>query len=122
MVYNLLCALIQREFFWPSMRSHIETYINSCDTCCRARFRATDTTHRWSKDADPWSRIHIDWAFHRAADNILVIADSSSGWLEAAVYQNRTTATVINQLRACFARFGVPNTVVLDNAPEFTCA
>ena len=25
-------------------------------------------------------------------------------------------------LRACFARFGVPNTVVSNNAPEFTCA
>ena len=103
------------------MRSHVETYINSCDTCCCARFRAPDITHRW-KDADPWSRIHTNWAFRRAAGNILVIADSSSGWLEAAVCQNHTTATVINQLCACFARFGVPNIVVSDNAPEFTCA
>ena len=36
------------------------------------------------------------------------------------VTKNRTTETVIINLRAIFSRFGVPFTLVSDNAPEFT--
>ena len=95
--------------------------MNSCESCCRAKFRTPDTTHHWPKESTPWSRAHIDWAFHRTAGNILVVADSSSGWLEVDLCRNRTTITVIDRLRAFFARFGVLNVIVSDNAPEFTC-
>ena len=50
----------------------------------------------------------------------MVLVDSSSGWLECIPCQNRHTETVIKQLRDIFARFGVPRTLVTDNAPEFT--
>ena len=112
--------LIQNEFFWPGMRLHIEEYVKSCQQCRGSRFRVNDTTHTWPKEDSPWSRIHIDWAYHRAAGNVLVIVDATSGWLEAAVCRDRHTGTVIEHLRAIFARFGVPNCVVSDNAPEFT--
>lgn len=62
----------------------------------------------------------MDWAHHRHAGDILIVADSTSGWLEAAVCSNRRTETVIEHLRAIFARFGVPQTLVCDNAPEIT--
>ena len=94
--------------------------MNSCESCCRAKFRAPSTTHHWPKESTPWSRVHIDWAFHRTAGNILVVADSSSGWLEADLCRNRTTITIIDRLHAFFARFGVPNVIVSDDAPEST--
>ena len=117
---NATLRLIQREFFWPAMRQHVEAFVKNCSDCRRARFGATDTTHTWPKDSEPWSRIHMDWAHHAAAGNILIVADSTSGWLEAAVCRDRRTETVIEHLRAIFARFGVPYCLVSDNAPEFT--
>ena len=111
--------LIQREFFWPAMRAHIESFVKNCHECRRVRFGAADTTHSWPKDTKPWSRIHMDWAHHAAIGDILVIVDATSGWLEAAVCRNRRTEIVIEHLRACFARFGVPYCLVSDNAPEF---
>lgn len=115
-------TLIQREFFWPGMRQQIEAWVGNCEVCRRTRFKGADTTHKWPSDPDPWTRIHIDWAQHPRVGNILVICDSSTGWLEAAICANRSTGLVIEHLRALFARFGVPHLLVSDNAPEFTCA
>ena len=114
-------TLIQQEFFWPGMRQHVEAWVSNCDICRRSRFKGADTTHKWPSDSNPWTRIHIDWAQHPRAGNILVIADSTTGWLEAAICSNRSTGLVIEHLRALFARFGVPHLLVSDNAPEFVC-
>jgi hypothetical protein len=116
------CRLIEREFFWPNMRAYISDLVRSCQLCSKARFRALDTTHTWPSESEPWNRVHIDWAQHRSLGNVLVIADAFSGWLEAFVCSSRTTATVIDCLRALFARFGVPRLLVSDNAPEFSCS
>lgn len=112
--------LIQKDFYWPEMRRTVEQYVHGCETCNAARFRGTATTHRWPTSAKPWSRLHMDWAYHKLGGNILVLVDSTSGWLEAAVCANRTTNSVIDHLRAIFARFGIPATLVTDNAPEFS--
>ena len=114
-------TLIQREFFWPHMRQSIESFVKGCNTCQQHRLLPRDTTHTWAPETAPWTRIHIDWGYHRQVGNILVVADAFSGWIEAIVCNNRTTSTVINVLRSIFARFGVPHLLVSDNAPEFSC-
>jgi transposase InsO family protein len=111
--------LIEREFWWPQMRSYVERRVRACGACRNARFRSEDTTHSWPKDEKPWTRLHMDWAQSRCAGNILVMVDTFSGWLEAAVCPDRKATTVIGILRAVFARFGIPMLMVTDNAPEF---
>lgn len=113
-------TLIQKDFYWPGMRRTVEQYVHGCASCNCTRFRGTATTHRWPSSDKPWSRLHMDWAYHKLGGNILVLVDSTSGWLEAAVCANRSTSSVINHLRAIFARFGIPTTIVTDNAPEFS--
>jgi len=113
-------AQIKREFFWPDMRQTVEDLVRGCSICCKHRFRKPDTSHKWPSDTHPWTRVHIDWAYLPKQGNILVVVDSYSGWLEAMVCRNRETATVITTLRQIFARFGIPQTLVSDNAPEFT--
>jgi len=111
--------LISKEFWWPNMRECIESMTRNCEVCRQHRFQAHDSTHRWPKDEQPWSRLHMDWAHTSQTGNVLILADANSGWLEAAICRNRQTTTVIDFLRAVFARFGVPNALVCDNAPEF---
>ena len=113
-------SLVANEFFWPNMAQTVRNHILGCRKCIAARFPKEETTHRWPAETMPWTRLHIDWAHCRHAGDILIIADSYSGWLEALICSNRTTMTVINALRSVFARFGVPLTLVSDNAPEYT--
>lgn len=104
------------------MRSHVEAFVKDCERCRAARCSAIDTTHSWPKCEKLWSRLHIDWVQHSKVPGcILIVADSTSGWLEAVIRKDRRTETVTECLREIFARFGVPELMVLDNAPEFVC-
>lgn len=111
--------LVEREFWWPQMKMYIERRVRACESCRNSRFRSCNTTHTWPKDDKPWTRLHMDWAQARGIGNILVVVDTFSGWLEAAICHDRKLETVVDHLRAIFARFGVPHLMVTDNAPEF---
>ena len=89
-VSSTVC-MIQREFFWPKMRHTVESMVRGCLTCCKERFQSRDTTHKWSKETIPWSRVHIDWAYTKEAGEILIIADAMTGWLEAIQCRDKAT-------------------------------
>ena len=112
-------AIMQKEFYWPNMYDSVMAMVKACRECRNRSFCGQKTRDTWSKEDGPWQRLHLDWAFHKVTGNILIIADSYSGWLEALSCSNRTTSTVIDSIRPIFARFGIPLTVVTDNAPEF---
>ena len=61
----------------------------------------------------------MDWGYVKDQDNILVIVDAGSGWIEAFPAGNRTSETVKIYLSQIFARLGIPKTLVSDNGPEF---
>ena len=50
--------LLQREFFWPNMRRTVESMVRGCEECSKARFSPKNTTHKWPKEEEVWSRIH----------------------------------------------------------------
>ena len=51
--------LLQHEFFWPNMRRTVESMVRGCEECSKARFSPTNTTHKWPKEEEVWSRIHL---------------------------------------------------------------
>ena len=53
---------------------------------------------------------------------ILILIDAHSKWIEAICIPNATSAAVIEELRTLFAQFGLPETVVTDNATCFVSA
>jgi hypothetical protein len=61
----------------------------------------------------------LDWAHVPAAGNVLLLVDAGSGWIEAMPSRTRTSQDVIRLLTGVFTRFGIPEVVVTDNAPEF---
>ena len=61
----------------------------------------------------------MDWAYIQEAGNILIIVDAGSGWMEAIICGERPAETVLQCLCATFGRFGVPRTLVTDDAKEF---
>lgn len=50
---------------------------------------------------------------------ILVVVDAETKWLEAVPLKTASAETTVEALRGMFARFGLPQTVVSDNAPQF---
>ena len=60
----------------------------------------------------------MDWAYLQEVGNIFIIVDAGSGWIEAFICGDQPTEKVIHWLSAIFGRFGVPHTLVSDNAKK----
>ena len=73
----------------------------------------------WSWPIHPWARLHIDYAGPVEGKMILVLINAHSKWIEAVCTAGSTSAVVIEELRAIFARFGIPETLVSDNGTCF---
>ena len=105
--------------YWPCMTTEIKEYISKCDVCM---------THRTSQGKEPilqhefisrpWAKVAADLC---KFDNrvLLVVSDYYSNYIEVARLNNLTSRAVIKELKAIFARFGVPDTLVTDIGAQF---
>lgn len=112
-------AHITKEFWWPGMVREVGEYINKCPTCLQNRPVLKKTLDTWPKEDKPWCRVHMELCMVDGAGTILILSDAYSGWPEAIGVPDRSTDTTIRVLRTVFARNGVPETLVSDNATEF---
>ena len=76
----------------------------------------------WQWPSRPWHRLHIDYAGPFLGHMWLVIIDAHSKWLEVFQMSSTTSTATIQCLRDVFARFGIPERIVTDNAPNFVSA
>ena len=68
----------------------------------------------------PWSCIHVDFAGPIQGKTFLILIDSHSKWLEVCPMSVTTATATIQQLIMIFSRFGLPETLVSDNGPQFS--
>jgi len=110
---------IKLTSWWPSLSSDVREWIRNCATCSKLRPSTKGELHSWPSE-EPFQRLHLDWCHVPDIGELLIIVDSSSGWIEASLPQARTSQNVIDTLTAVFSRFGIPKMIVTDNAAEFT--
>ncbi len=107
--------------YWPNIDEQIEQKCSGCEGCCTVRKMPTSAPlHPWVYPAQPWRRLHIDYAGPFLNRMFLVVVDANTKWPEVAVMKHATTLTTINALRSMFARFGLPDQIVSDNGSQFT--
>ena len=73
----------------------------------------------WKKSEYPFQRIHIDFCHVSEIGDVLVIVDAFSGWIDASAIKQRTSINVIHKLISFSIKYGFPEVLVSDNAPEF---
>ena len=114
-------SLARRFVWWPGMDQQIEEAVKACPECQQSQSSPpVAPLCSWQWPTRPWSRIHIDFAGPMDNLTFLVIVDAHSKWIEV-VKMNSTTATAtIQALRTTFSRFGIPQSIVSDNGPQFT--
>ena len=94
---------------WPGISGDIEKLVKSCSSCQLNQSALPVAPLRpWSWPTRPWARLHIDYAGPVEGKMILVLIDAHSKWIEAVCTAGSTSAVVIEELRAIFARFGIP--------------
>ncbi len=114
-------ALARSYVWWPKLDASIEDMVQKCDTCQMSRpSPAAAPLHPWEWPAQPWSRLHLDFAGPFLGHMFLVLVDACSKWMDVRLMKSITATKTIEELRMIFATHGLPQKVVTDNGPTFT--
>ena len=77
------------------------------------------TLHPWQYTANPWSRLHVNFAGPFLGHMFLVIVNSHGGW-KCSRCRTHLAEKQLERLRSCFATHGLSDCNVSDNGPTFT--
>ena len=109
--------------WWPGMDGEITDTVRKCVACQSQRNREPSSPlHPWAWPAAPWERVHIDFCGPLNGHMFLVVVDAFSKWMEVCPLRAATTEATVEALRVLYARWGLPKTVVSDNAQCFVSA
>ena len=110
------------SLYWPRMTTELKEYISKCDVCMTYRnSQGKEPLVQHEFVARPWSKVGVDLCEFNNR-NLLVVVDYYSNFIEVAHLKTTTSRTVIKEMKEIFARYGIPDTVVSDNGPQFSSA
>lgn len=113
-------AIARSYFWWPGLDHEIEHSVAKCERCQVHRNMPASTGHSWITPANPWQRLHIDFAGPVDNRMFLILIDAHSKWPEAKVVRTTSSECAIKALRDIFAEQGLPEVLVSDNGTAFS--
>ena len=108
--------------WWPGSGRDIQNKVSTCDFCQEnlpTQRKEPLITTPLSERA--WKKISTDLCEHEGKQ-FLVVIDYYSRFPEIAFMSSTTSNAVINKLKDLFARWGVPDEIIIvsDNGPQFS--
>ena len=114
-------SLARSVVWWPGIDGQIERVVQSCSPCQQSRPKPPQAElYPWPWPSRPWARIHCDFAEPVRGKYVFCVVDAHSKWVEAEVLPSTASSPAIASLRRMFSRWGLPDTLVSDNATTFT--
>lgn len=117
--------LLARSFvWWPGLGKDIMYTVSACMICQCTR-NAVDKVplKQWPTATRRWERLQIDFAEDpETRQQMLVLVDSFSKWLEVFCMRSTISSKTIECLRTLFSSCGLPEQLVTDNGTSFTSA
>ena len=106
--------------WWPKLDKEIEAMVRSCSKCqIQQEDPPTVPLVPWHWPTRPWSRLHIDYLGPFLGHMWLLTIDAHSKWMEVFQMSSTTSNATIQCLREIFSRFGLPDRIISNNAPNF---
>ena len=91
---------LARSFiWWPGLDDDIQNRVQACTQCqINQKLPTPQPLHPWQWPDHPWSRVHIDYAGPIKNRYLLVVVDSYSKWLDAAIVPSANSANTMNNV------------------------
>ncbi|XP_064100457.1 uncharacterized protein K02A2.6-like [Macrobrachium nipponense] len=105
--------------YWPNMDQDLEQITSNCALCITNRKHKAISPLSWPSVDRPRSRLHVDYCGPIDNMQYLIIIDYFSKFIDVYACKNITSEGTIQCLRSCFANYGIPDTIVSDNATSF---
>ena len=103
--------------YWPNIDDDIEQAVKQCSICNQhARANQKEPLLPHSVPKRPWYKVGADH-FTIASQDYLLVVDYFSKYPEVIPVSSKSADTTITEMKAIFARHGIPNTVIADNMP-----
>lgn len=105
--------------YWPGMNTGIEDTVSKCQVCStyrRNNQKEPLLSHPVPKR--PWARVGAD-LFEINSKTFLVLVDYYSGFIEVDQIRDTKSEFIIRICKSHFARYGIPDTLITDNGPQF---
>ena len=127
--------LITRSYYWPKLRSFVERYVNSCETCNRnkpVRHAPFGELQSLPVPSQPWESISMDFIVklprsldpisHASFDSIFVVVDRLTKMAYFIPCNEDMDAPEIAQLflQNIFTQHGLPKSIISDRGSVFT--
>ena len=116
---------IFQRFTWPNVNKSIKEYVQSCEVCQKKGNKLPSIPIQENEViGTPFTKLAIDVVgpLKMTKDRnrfILTIICCASRWPEAYPLKTTTSKDVAEALFDVFSRFGVPDTILSDNAQNF---
>ena len=112
--------LVRSLIWYPGLDSDVESMVANCNICQIVRAKPSQNVYvAWPEPKQSWDRLHIDHCF---IENkvLLIVIDAKTKYLEVEIVPSTSAQDTLDALTLIFARHGLPNTIVSDNATSFT--
>jgi len=110
---------LRHKVWWPKIDHQAEFVVRSCDACQKVSKTITleQTTRRELPDG-PWQDLAIDFKSLPDGQNLCVVVDYYSRFVEVEIMRTITALDTIDFLQKLFARYGLPLAIMSDNGPQ----
>lgn len=105
--------------YWPGMNAQIKRFIEKCDQCRSLEMKQRESLCPHELPDRPWSKVGTDLFVFNNRDYLITVDYFSNFW-EIDYLPDTKSSTVINKMKAHFARQGIPDMVFSDNGPQYT--
>lgn len=111
---------LRAKVWWPKIDAVAENCVKKCHGCTMVSAPPPpEPLKRTILPNEPWQHIALDFLGPLpSGDNLLVIVDYFSRFVEVEIMRKIDTADTIKRLRPIFARFGFPESITADNGRQ----
>ena len=105
--------------FWPGMTAEIHEAVTICSICSpKVPSNPKQPLMSHEVPSRPWQKLASD-LFSWDGKNFLVTVDYYSRYFEVDELSSTSSSAVIRKLSTHFARYGIPETLITNNGPQF---
>ena len=106
--------------FWPGMSKEIEEMVKKCEICLQYQNKQPKEPMIIHEIPSlPWNKVATD-LFELDGNYYIVMVDYYSNFIEVSPLPDTKTSTVLKVIKSNIARYGIMETLVSDNGPQFS--
>ena len=113
--------MARRYVWWPNVDKDVDNIVRNCMICRQSAKAPAAQFKSWPQSANPWERIHLDYAGPFFGKMWLICVDSFSKYPYVTMLNvGQTTSNhTVDAVQQIFSFEGLSNNIVTDNGPQF---